>query len=532
VSLLDVTPQLLASAAADVQGIGSELDAAHAAAALPTTGLAAAGADEVSTAVAALFSGHAQQFQALGAQASAFRAQFAQALSSAQGAYAAAEAANASPLRAVAQAASDTQWFSPWKTLTGRPLVGNGANATPGTGQNGGDGGWIFGNGGNGASGAAGQAGGNGGDAGLIGNGGRGGDGGTGAAGGAGGAGGTLVGNGGNGGQGGGTGGGAGGEGGNAGFLIGSGGNGGAGGTNSPGGAGGIPGRLFGSFGAGGQAGTLPATGGVSMPIYQGTEPVVDVSVGGGPSVPVLIDTGSTGLVIPLRDVGLFNLGLPTGFGTGAYSGGLTYFFVKFDTTVNFGNGIVSSTPVDVVVAGIPTPFGNFASSNGAAGIMGIGINAGGPSPGASPVNGLPSTMNQGVLINEPKGYLQFSNTNPLPQLGNTSVGAPVGELMVSIDGGPKVTLPGSFIDSGGVNGTIPTSVAGSSLPGGTLITVYNSSGQELYHYFTAGSNTPTVTSTSGNSMNTGFEPFAQGPVYISRSPSGTGTTYFDYSPM
>ena len=29
--------------------------------------------------------------------------------------------------------------------------------------------------------------------------------------------------------------------------------------------------------------------------------------------------------------------------------------------------------------------------------------------------------------------------------------------------------------------------------------------------------------------MNTGFEPFAQGPVYISRSPSSVGTTYFDY---
>ena len=33
--------------------------------------------------------------------------------------------------------------------------------------------------------------------------------------------------------------------------------------------------------------------------------------------------------------------------------------------------------------------------------------------------------------------------------------------------------------------------------------------------------------------MNTGFEPFAQGPVYISRGPiKGVGTTYFDYSPM
>ena len=172
-------------------------------------------------------------------------------------------------------------------------------------------------------------------------------------------------------------------------FSIGSGGDGGAGGPNVAGGAGGVPGRLFGSWGAGGQTGTTLGTGGVSMQLYQTTEPVVDISVNGGPSVPVLVDTGSTGLVIPLKDIGLFNLGLPTGVGTGAYSGGLTYFFVKFNTTVNFGNGIVSSIPVDVVVLSFPTPFGNFAGGNGAAGIMGIGVNAGGPSPGASPVVGI-----------------------------------------------------------------------------------------------------------------------------------------------
>ena len=436
-SLLDVTPQLLASAAADLRGIGSALDAAHAAAAAPTTGLLAAGADEVSTAVAALFSGHGQAFQALGGQASAFHAQFVQALSGAQGAYAAAEAANASPLQAVESAASGIQWFSPWKDLTGRPLVGNGANGGAGSGHAGGDGGWIAGNGGSGGSGGTGQAGGNGGDAGLIGNGGNGGSGGTGAAGGAGGAGGTLLGNGGNGGQGGGLGGGGtggvGGAGGSGGFFIGSGGHGGDGGPNVAGGAGGVPGRLFGSWGAGGQTGTTGVTNGVSMQMYQTTEPVVDVSVNGGPSVPVLVDTGSTGLVIPLRDVGLFHLGLPTGVGMGAYSGGLTYFFVKFDTTVNFGNGIVSSIPVDVVVLSAPTPFGNFAAGNGAAGIMGIGVNAGGPSPGASPVSGLPSTMNKGVLINEPQGYLQFSNTNPLPAVHSTD-GAPISTLQVSIE--------------------------------------------------------------------------------------------------
>ncbi|TKZ12128.1 hypothetical protein B7493_19210, partial [Mycobacterium tuberculosis variant bovis] len=42
---------------------------------------------------------------------------------------------------------------SPVQTLTGRPLIGNGANGVAGTGQNGGDGGWLYGNGGNGGSG-------------------------------------------------------------------------------------------------------------------------------------------------------------------------------------------------------------------------------------------------------------------------------------------------------------------------------------------------------------------------------------------
>ncbi|REL51516.1 hypothetical protein DSI17_05210, partial [Mycobacterium tuberculosis] len=42
----------------------------------------------------------------------------------------------------------------PFQTLTGRPLIGNGANGTPGTGADGGAGGWLFGNGGNGGSGA------------------------------------------------------------------------------------------------------------------------------------------------------------------------------------------------------------------------------------------------------------------------------------------------------------------------------------------------------------------------------------------
>ncbi len=85
----------------DLANIGSTLCTATSAAAAPTTAVLAAGADEVSAAVASLFSGHAQAYQALGAQATAFRQQFVYALTSAGGVYAAAEAANASAAQSV-----------------------------------------------------------------------------------------------------------------------------------------------------------------------------------------------------------------------------------------------------------------------------------------------------------------------------------------------------------------------------------------------------------------------------------------------
>jgi hypothetical protein len=106
-------PESLASAAADLERLRSALDAAHAAAAAPTTQLMAAGADEVSAAVSALFAKCGQELQALGAQAGAFHRQFAQALSAGAGSYLAAEALNASPLRAA--------------------LISTGANATAST---------------------------------------------------------------------------------------------------------------------------------------------------------------------------------------------------------------------------------------------------------------------------------------------------------------------------------------------------------------------------------------------------------------
>lgn len=100
----------------------------------------AAGADEVSAGIAALFGAHARAYQALSAQAAAFHAQFVQALNAGAGSYAAAEGANASPLQTVQQDALNAI-NAPTQALLGRPLIGNGANAAPGSGTNGGDGG-------------------------------------------------------------------------------------------------------------------------------------------------------------------------------------------------------------------------------------------------------------------------------------------------------------------------------------------------------------------------------------------------------
>ncbi|MBA2788300.1 PE family protein, partial [Mycobacterium canettii] len=180
-SYVIAAPEALVAAATDLATLGSTIGAANAAAAGSTTALLAAGADEVSAAIAALFGMHGQTYQALSARAAAFHERFVQALATGGGAYAAAEAASASPLQGALDLLN-----APTQALLGRPLIGNGANGAPGSGANGGDGWILFGSGGAGGSGAAGMAGGNGGAAGLFGNGGAGGAGGSATAGAAG----------------------------------------------------------------------------------------------------------------------------------------------------------------------------------------------------------------------------------------------------------------------------------------------------------------------------------------------------------
>lgn len=133
-SFVIAAPDLVAMATEDLAGIGASLTAANAAAAVPTSGLLAAAGDEVSAAIAALFSSHGQQYQAMSAQAAAFHARFVQALAGAMGAYAAAEAANASPLQTLEQGLLGAI-NAPAAALSGRPFIGNGTNGAPGTGR-------------------------------------------------------------------------------------------------------------------------------------------------------------------------------------------------------------------------------------------------------------------------------------------------------------------------------------------------------------------------------------------------------------
>jgi hypothetical protein len=93
-SFVGVVPDIVAQAAGELESLGSTLSAANAAAAAPTIGVAAPAADEVSAAIATLLSTHAQEFQALSAQAATFHSQFANLLNAGAGSYISTEIAN------------------------------------------------------------------------------------------------------------------------------------------------------------------------------------------------------------------------------------------------------------------------------------------------------------------------------------------------------------------------------------------------------------------------------------------------------
>ena len=88
-------PDMLTSAAGQLQDVGTAIAAQNAAVAAPTTGVVPAAADEVSALTAAQFANHAQTYQAVSAQAAAMHEMFVRILSASAGSYATTEAANA-----------------------------------------------------------------------------------------------------------------------------------------------------------------------------------------------------------------------------------------------------------------------------------------------------------------------------------------------------------------------------------------------------------------------------------------------------
>lgn len=295
----------------------------------------------------------------------------------------------------------------------------------------------------------------------------------------------------------------------------------------------------------------------VRLNVYNTTEPLVNAKINGGGNVALLVDTGSSGLVIDQANAG--NLSGATKIASdqsGAYSGGFNYKYDTYDNaTVDFGNGVVSSpTTVNVVTSGTlnghPATLANFLVGTGAVGILGVGANAYGPGPGPIPTSTLPGELSDGMLIYQNLlplglgGFIVFG-PNPLPPKATLS-GTPTSTIKVTIGNNPQTDVV-SLIDSGGVYGTIPSnllpgSTPGTYVPAATRISVsgvdaFTGRTVQLYSY-TTGSDpyAPIVVGPAddGNYMNTGYYAFKQGPVYIDYRNDGIydnggyGWTVFD----
>jgi len=291
----------------------------------------------------------------------------------------------------------------------------------------------------------------------------------------------------------------------------------------------------------GGSATISGSTATTPLTLREGTEPVVDASVGSGGAEPLLVDTGSRGLVIPFTDVGglfgLLRLGIPLGINMSSFglgTGDLDYVYLRYDAKVNFGGGLVAShTPVDVELFAFPTSlqslqqngltFQSSFATDGAAGVLGVGPNATGPGT-SSPTQALPPPFNQGLLINENQGsggYLQFG-ANPLAPIAQLN-GFPITTLDVRVNGGAPQAVP-SIVDSGGAEGSIPSFL--NVKPGDTVDVYAPGDPNALYEFTDQVNYSPTPI--SSGLMNTGNLIFFQSPVYISYSPNGVGTAFID----
>ena len=279
---------------------------------------------------------------------------------------------------------------------------------------------------------------------------------------------------------------------------------------------------------------TLPIT----MQIV--TEPTIQAAIGAagdsGDSSTLLVDTGSSGLVIPWQELGgndfaalqeLFKLGLPDNYGFSGYSGGVEYVYLTYnDVPVDYGTDgtdvLSTNSPVDVEVLSWSTNplnifenFQTFLSSNHVDGILGIGPDTAGPTDS-------PFENYGGVLVDlvGPEKSLVVGGENTLTG-GTLLTGSPtVDGLTETVTHNGAVIATGTVsnnLDSGGVYGTIPSSIAGSGVASGDTISVYQG-GTLLYSYEVgtdslAQSTAPTVI--SSNFTDSGVVPFFSHEAYF-----------------
>jgi hypothetical protein len=266
------------------------------------------------------------------------------------------------------------------------------------------------------------------------------------------------------------------------------------------------------------------------------TEPTVNATIDGASNT-LLVDTGSSGLVIPWESLGsndltalynLFTLGLPTSFGESGYSGGVQYLYLTYDNIpVNYGDGLEpTGTPTDVEIFSWPSgdsgpsSFEQFLADDDSTGILGIG-DATDAGPGTSPFESY-----GGVTVDIPQGELVVGENAGTPILTAFSGGpTPDDTLTETVTNGSTVIGSGPVsddVDSGGVYGTIPSTIDNATVAQGDKVTV-SYDGTTLYSY-TVGTDTDNTneapelfTGSSGtNSIDSGVEPYLEEPIYIS----------------
>lgn len=298
----------------------------------------------------------------------------------------------------------------------------------------------------------------------------------------------------------------------------------------------------FASSGLGGKAITL------DMPIVNGSHPflIAHVRVAGGPSIPVLVDTGSPGLRVFANRVGKAGLTTEGERESTTYEDGTTFTGSRANAPVAIDNlptaGPIAIQLVEQVSCSPQSPqcagsdgLATFARQQGFAGILGIGLMK---APVYSPLVQLeggparsfgiqinPSQTSARLALNvsptAPTGVypLPPSQDGPLPN-GLPAWDSNSAAACWSFGTAAPACAPTSF-DTGSPRVLASTRIPGApgegSAPGGTRLTMFTSSGANPVWSLSAGT-TPGRDQivvgkiNAGNAVNTGL------PLFTSRS--------------